>query len=268
MQLTNDALIVNWFFQEPAFLYLFLLVVLFACIEIGRWLGDRRIKRTGDATAGGTAAIDGALFGLLGLPLAFTFSGAASRFDARRDLMVAEANAVGTAKLRLDIAPESAQPALRSAFARYVESRVAVDASFKTPDLYPSRLKESAKIQRELWKLAVAAGRQPDAQPATNTQLLPALNEMIDITSTRALATQMHPPLVLYAMLFVLAASGALLAGHGLSGTPRRNWLHPLLFAVIMAAALYVIVDMEFPRFGFIRVDSFERAVLDLTDAE
>jgi hypothetical protein len=70
--------------------------------------------------------VEGSVFGLLGLLVAFTFSGASSRFDTRRHLIVEETNAIGTAYLRLDVLPSTVQPALRDSFRRYLDSRLAI----------------------------------------------------------------------------------------------------------------------------------------------
>ena len=94
--------------------------------------------------------------------------------------------------------------------------------------------------------------------------LLPALNEMIDITTTRTMAGQIHPPLAIFVMLFGVALGSALLAGYEMAGGQSRNWLHMLGFAAVLAVAVYVILDMEFPRLGFIRVDTFDQALVEL----
>lgn len=75
-------------------------------VEIGRRLGMRRLRRNPESANEGIGAVEGALFGLLGLPMAFTFGGAAVRFDHRRVLITNEANAIGTALKRLDLLPE------------------------------------------------------------------------------------------------------------------------------------------------------------------
>src|SRR5947209_3690284 len=95
-------------------------VGLLVLMEIGRRAGVRR--GNDPAIAGAAAVVDAAIFGLLGLLLAFTVSGAASRFDARRQLVVEESNDIGTAYLRLDLLPAAAQPELRNAFRDYVDS--------------------------------------------------------------------------------------------------------------------------------------------------
>ena len=91
-------------------------------LEVGRRVGGQRLALDPEGARAGTGTVEGAVFALVGLLIAFTFSGAASRFDARRDLIVQETNAIGTAWLRLDLLPASAQPAIRENFRRYVDS--------------------------------------------------------------------------------------------------------------------------------------------------
>jgi hypothetical protein len=76
-------------------------------LETGRRLGVRRLASDPEGARAGTGTVEGAVFALLGLLVAFTFSGAASRFDQRRDLIVEETNDIGTAYLRLDLLPAS-----------------------------------------------------------------------------------------------------------------------------------------------------------------
>jgi hypothetical protein len=232
---------------------------LMLCLEAGRQLGQWATKADEIAQPG---QLDAAVYVLLGLLLAFAFSGAAERFDARRDLVVAEANAIGTASLRVDLLPADAQAPLRDAFRRYVDARVATYAQAEDDAAFQSRLAEAVVVQKEIWQRAVAAGRRPDALPAANMLLLPALNEMIDLSAERTFARLKHPPVAIYALLLVLTAAGAILAGYGAAGKPRHDWLRTISFAVAMTATLYLIVDLEFPRLGFIRVDDFETAVV------
>ncbi len=233
-------------------------------LEAGRRIGNRRLARDPKGARAGTGAVDGAVFALLGLLIAFTFSGAASRFDARRNLVVEETNAIGTAWLRLDLLPPSAQPALRDLFRRYVDSRL--DIYRKLPDVAAAKaeLARSIALQGEIWTRAVAAGQMDGAPPPATMLLLPALNQMIDITTTRTMAVQLHPPAVIFIMLTGMALASALLAGYGMAGGQTRSWLHIIGFAAITAVAVYVILDIEFPRLGLIRVDAFDQALVEL----
>ena len=94
-----------------------LLFGMLALFEVGR-IGKRGLARDSDGVAKGTGPAEAAVFGLLGLLLAFTFSGAASRFEARRHLITEEANAIGTAYLRIDLLPRDTQPEMRQLFRR------------------------------------------------------------------------------------------------------------------------------------------------------
>lgn len=241
-----------------------LLLGMLVLLEIGRSIGNRRLKMDAEGARAGTGTIEGAVFALLGLLIAFTFSGAAARFEDRRALIIEETNDIGTAYLRLDLLPASAQPALRDLFRRYVDSRLEVYR--KLPDLEAAKteLARSVALQGEIWTQAVAAGQLENAPPSATMLLLPALNQMIDITTTRTMAAQMHPPRAIFAMLFGLALAGALLAGYGMAGGKSHNWLHMIGFAVVISLAVYVILDIEFPRLGLIRVNAFDQALVDL----
>jgi hypothetical protein len=233
-------------------------------IEIGRRRGERWLARDPDAASQGVGTVEGAVFGLLGLLLAFTFSGAGTRFDARRQLIVEETNAIGTAYLRLDMLPAAAQPPLRDHFRRYLDSRLAVYRKLPDMSAVKEELAKSNDLQAEIWRQAVTAVRAEGAPPAVPMLLLPALNEMFDITTTRTMTAQMHPPAIVFVMLFGLALLASLLAGYGMAGGQARKWLHMIGFALIMAFSVYVILDLEFPRLGLIRVDAFDQALVDL----
>jgi hypothetical protein len=236
---------------------------MFVCLEFGLRIGRRRMAEDPEGAQRGLGAVDGAIFGLLGLMIAFTFSGAASRFDARRHLYREEANEIGTAWLRLDLLPAAPQAELRDLFRQYLDSRI--EAYTLLPDIAAFRagLARSAKLQNEIWSKAVVAVRETGS-PATQQLILTALNDMIDITTTRTEAMKLHPPMVIFVMLGVLALVASLLAGYGLAGSKGRSWIHILGFIVVMTMTVYVIMDMEFPRFGFINVKSADQVLIDL----
>ena len=102
---------------------------------------------------------------------------------------------------------------------------------------------------------------------AATMLLLPALNAMINITTTRTLATSMHPPTNIFGMLFGLALASSLLAGHAMAGSKSHTWLHMLGFTAVIALAVYVILDLEFPRLGLIRFGAFDQALVGLRES-
>ena len=240
-----------------------LFIGLLICMELGRRLGLASLKQDPDAAQKGIGAIEGAVFAILGLLIAFTFSGAATRFEDRRHLIGQEANAIGTAYLRIAILPEETQQELRELFRSYVDMRVATYRNMENKTETSARLTKQAVIQNEIWTRSVSACRHPNVPAAAAMLMLPALNEMIDITTTRVVATQNHPPTIIFIMLGVLSLFSALLAGYGMS-CRGRSWLHVITYAAIISITLFVIMDLEYPRRGLIRVDSADRVLIEL----
>ena len=232
-------------------------------LRLGRILGERAIARFG--SIGSTiGSLEAAVFALLGLMIAFTFSGALTRFDARRVQVVQEANAIGTAWLRIDVLPAAAQPKLRETFKAYVDARIATYR--KLPDM-KAALDEAARsesLQGEIWTQAVAAVQLPKARPEAGWLIMPALNEMFDISTTRFAATEMHPPIIIYVMLVALALVAALLAGYQSAGEKGYAWIHKIAFATIVSATVYVILEIEYPRFGVVRLDAIDHLLVDV----
>ena len=234
-------------------------------LELGRRLGQRRQGRDEEGARAGLGAVEGAVFALMGLLVAFTFSGAATRFDSRRQLIVDEANSIGTAWLRLDLLPLATQPELRGLFRGYLDTRLAVYQ--KLPDLQAARaeLARANALQGEIWTRAVTASQSAPAPMVA--QVFPALNEMFDIATTRTMAAQIHPPEIIFIMLGVLALVCSLLAGYAMAGGKSRSWIHVIGFALILAGTVYVILDLEFPRFGLIRIDATDKVLLELRES-
>jgi hypothetical protein len=232
-------------------------------LGVGRRLGARRFAKDPEAAKSGGGAIEGAVFGLMALLIAFTFYGAAARFDVRRALVVEEANDIGTAWLRLDLIPVTAQPPLREKFRQYVDARIAVYR--KLPDVASAKIElaRATALQNEIWKDAVAGCRDASSPQAT-TLMLSALNEMIDITVIRTAAAQTHPPVVIYVMLGLLVLAGSLLAGYDLGAGIARHSFHASAFALITILAVYVILDFEFPRLGLIHLGAYDQVLVDL----
>jgi hypothetical protein len=244
-----------------------LFVGMVICLEIGRRLGTRKLARDPQGGMSGLGVVEGAVFALYGLLVAFTFSGAASRFDMKRQLIAEEANAIGTAYLRVDLLPTDSQAAMRKRFREYLDSRLEVYRSFPQIEAVKAELSKSARIQTDIWAQAVASTRLPAAHPDAAKLLLPALNTMIDVTTTRTMATRTHPPRIIFALLFVLALVCSLLAGFGTAASKQRSWLHVTAFAAITVISVYVTLDIEYPRVGFVRLDAYDSVLIELRES-
>ncbi len=242
-----------------------MLVGMLVFLEIGRWLGGREPAVDHKGGEAGIVGMEGAVFALFGLLIAFTFSGASERFDHRRDLVVEEANAIGTAYLRLDLLPAESQPALRALFRQYLESRLALYNYHEVADLHRAQaeLDRATAFQDTIWKRAVEAARIT-GNPQVVILVATGLNAMFDISTTRVAAMRKHTPLAIFGMLFVLAFASALLAGRSMGESQRRRWLHMLVFACAIAVSVFVILNLEYPRLGFIRMKAADEALVEV----
>ena len=236
-----------------------LILAMIGLMQIG-WQIAKKFKDESKKPAN-VGAIQGSMFALLGLLIAFTFSNGISRFDDRRELIVEEANDIGTAFLRIDLLPQEAQPEMRNLFRSYLDSRLA--AYRLIPDLKAVKLEldRGNQLQQQIWSHAVSHCKD---QPTPCTMLLlPALNSMIDITTTRTMKSQFHPPMIIFILLIVFSLVAALLAGYDMA-EGSRSWIHIIGFSLAMAMTIYVILDVEYPRVGFIRVDQTDQVLIDL----
>jgi hypothetical protein len=230
--------------------------------EAGRRL---RVRHLQEARGEPMGTLEGAVFGLMGLMIAFTFSGAADRLERRRHLIVEEANDIGTAYLRIELLPEASRGPLKDEFRRYLDTRLQTYREATDVARVTQLLQQTDQQQHRIWSMALE-GVSAASIPTVAAQILPALNSMFDIVTSRTAATRMHPPAAVWMMLGGLTVVCSLLAGYG-SGSAPRNWLHILTFTTILSLTLYVIIDMEFPRVGFIRVDAMDQVLQDVRDS-
>jgi len=198
---------------------------------------------------------------LFGLLLAFTFSGAVARYDAHRELVIEERNDIETAYLRLDLLAPQNQPPLRQLFRDYVDSRLHLyDRS--AGEVSPA----TEQLKREIWQKSVASVAAPGANPDAAKLLLPALNAMFDITATRQNAFNMHPPAVIFLLLFILSGGSAFLAGYGMTAV-KRSWLYTIAFAITVTLTVYATLEIEYPSQGLIRLTNTDEVLIQVRDS-
>ena len=239
--------------------------VTFITMEVGRRLGLKHMAKDPEGVRVGTSAVEGAVFALFGLLIAFTFTSAASRYETRRDLMVQHTNAIGTAWLRLDLLPAEVQPALRKDLRLYVDGIIKVHQQAGDMKAVTQMMAYLGKLQDEIWKLAETAASR-DGRPQVATLVLPALNEMFDLTASRDAAARFHVSLMIFWFLIFLSLIASLLVGYAMASAKLRNWLHMILFALLISLTLYVIFDFEYPRHGLIQMGNADHLYIELRE--
>lgn len=237
--------------------YLGTIALFLLAVEGGYRVGRRYRRPQGVEDSTEIGATQAGLLGLLGLLLAFTFSMASSRFEQRRQLILEEANAIGTAYLRADFLPEPQRSEVRSLFRAYVALRLDGLGGKGVQEA----VARSEELHGRLWSAAVrAAERTPTVTAGLFVQ---ALNDVIDVHSKRlemGLRNRLPPTIMftVYAVaLLALAVTGI---GGGLRET--RSRIATVVLVMAVATVVLLIVDLDRPREGLLQVN--DQILLDL----
>jgi len=229
--------------------------------DAGHWLSRRRARLFSEPPDS-MGAVTGAIFALLGLLIAFTFSGAFSRFDDRRSIIVEEYNDISTAYDRLALLPQASQPEIRQLFSEYVNSRAGLFDILVDESAARAELLHSSQLQEQIWDRVVEVTQHEDYQPV-RVLVLPALNQMFDISNVRTMAIQTHPPPMVLTVLFMVALGCAALVGYGANTQQPLSRVHSVGFALVVSFTLYVILDVEYARFGLVTLHEVNQQLID-----
>lgn len=247
-----------------ALVALSLLAGLLLSVEGGYQFARKAIRadwRTADSGSGAQAgAILGATLGLLGLLLGFSFAGAAGRYIERQDLITAEANAISTAYLRADLLAEPYADDLRTALREYVADRVRVSATLHI-HLDPQILQRVAVFHDRIWR---AASDGVQGNPSLATPVLNPVNDVLDLHASRLAAGRKHLPALVLGLLGLCAVLAMGCIGYGCGLVGRRNLPMTVPLAILIGAALWTTIDLDYARIGLIRVSDQALADLDL----
>jgi hypothetical protein len=233
----------------PAIFALFAIVAL-ALYEIGFRIGRWWQARTPGEQEGPTGVLVGSILGLLAFLLAITMGMASDRFDTRRNLVLTEANAIGTTYLRAGYLSEPASTEVRTLIREYVPLRIAPSdvATFQ------ANLARSSELLDEMWAIAEDVARSPEANDVT-ALFIESLNETIDLNTTRVIAGVYAR--VPETILWLLVGGSVLtlgMVGYSAGTTGQRSVLTALVLVLAFGAVNTLVIDIDRPRDGFIQV--------------
>jgi hypothetical protein len=235
--------------------------LMLAATEVGFRLGCKSEAGTPAETWSPIATVEAALLGVLALLLGFTMSMAVSRFETRRQLVIDEANAIGTSLLRAKLLPAPEGPEIANLLREYINVRAQYGTSGNDLARLDALHTQTELLQTELWIRATAYA-QKDPNPVRVGLLLQSLNEAIDLQAARWTALQNRVP---QNVIFANAASAllaAMLVGYSFGVTGRRNIFSTCVLALAITLVLGVIIDLDRPRSGFIGAS--QQPMLDL----
>ncbi len=223
--------------------------------EVGFRIGRFVQSSTASEVKSLTGSIQASILGLLALLLGFTFSMSMQRYDNRSMALIDEANAIGTAVLRVQLLPEKYRDEADRLFQEYVGLRLDIGQIDLTKteerDKYNKKI---ANVQDKLWSLAISA-TEIDPRPVTTGAFLKSLNDVIDSQGKRNALLRMQVPEVVLLLLFVVFISSGGILGYsaGLSGT--RMIAPIVLVSILITLIVFIIIDLDRPKRGLIQVD-------------
>jgi hypothetical protein len=227
-----------------------IVAVLLLAVEVGYWIGKRRMRSLPAGQRIETGSVQGAMLGLLGLLLGFSFAGASSRFIERQDLIVREANAIGTAYRRAELLGEPQAGELKSALLAYLSQRVEISRTMSS-SLSAKDARAVAEDQDRIW---AAAREGVELKPAATVVVISSVNDVLDLHDYRMAAGRKHLPFLVLGLLAVCSVLTLAVMGYASALTRERNTLMVSAIAVLVAALLWTTVDLDWSRIGVIRV--------------
>jgi hypothetical protein len=232
---------------RPVTVFLFTLAALLAAAWLGAWL--RRRAGLDEKQRDDFSLILASTLTLLGLLIGFSFSMAANRYDQRKNLEEAEANAIGTEYLRADLLPATDGEKVRDALKRYLDLRIR--NYLASPEGVSVIDAETARVQTELWAAVTGpAKRQPDMIVALAVS---GMNDVINAQGYTQAAWWNHVPLSAVLLMGGIALMCNVLIGYGARAVPLHSRLL-LILPVFVALAFALILDIDTPRLGLIKV--------------
>jgi uncharacterized membrane protein len=244
-----------------------LFVLILAAEEAGYRIGRHHQRKSDKDVKAQTNTLQASTLGLLALILGFAFSMALQTYTSRSEAVINEANAIGTALMRTHLLPPPYDSLTHMLLQQYLDLRLAVsNTDYVMVTEQEALADETEALQRTIWEHAVKAARI-DPNPVTTGFFVTSLNDMIDAQSERNALLAMHvPEIILYLMFIVFIMSGALI-GYGSGLGQRRTTLPAALLSFMICLVVFIIIDLDRPRRGIIKVDqqSMERLKSDKT---
>jgi hypothetical protein len=220
--------------------------------QLGYWFG-RRARVPKDTVEKSHAAVwQSALLALAGLLIGFTFSMAQSRYDARKEIVLDEANHIGTTYLRTYLLDDAAGGPLRVLLRRYVDARLEFAESGANRTRTLELMRETSVLADEIWGKVAAAGRAD--RSAVTALLVNSTNEMIDAGEKHVAAIANPLPITVFFVLFLATAVAMGSTGFVCALEARRSVLGMIIMPLLLATVVALIFDLAHPRVGIVKV--------------
>ncbi len=242
-----------------------LIAILSGGIALGRYYGKRKLANHPDHKLAVDRIAESAVFGLLALLIAFSFSGAYERLERRKMHVLNEANVFNTAYDYTDLVSKKHQPIMRKYIKLYLDLHLSAYKNIPYLDKVQQDLDAAEEIEHKLWQASVAAC-EDNSNKSLFILVIPAIDEMFRVSESGINLARIHPPGIIFMLLIGLSTAGAFLIGYNSAKSKKNIPVHIACYVLFMAFTIYIVVNIEFPRAGFIRLNYFDRILLDVRD--
>lgn len=226
--------------------------LMLAVTELGFRLGDKSEASMSENIKCQVSSVEAALLGVLALLLGFTISMAVSRFEIRKQLVLEEADAIGTSSLRVQLLPATTGSEIANLLRRYVNVRVQYGTAGNDFQRLEDLNTQTRHLQTELWSRATTYAQQ-DPNTVRAGLLLQSLNQAFDLETARWAAFQNHLPESVIYVNGMVGLLAAMLVGYSFGVNGRRDIFSMCVLAFAISMVFAVIIDLDRPRSGFIR---------------
>ncbi|WP_162058850.1 hypothetical protein [Undibacterium sp. KW1] len=240
--------------QSTALIVFLLLACMLIATELAYRNGLRKQMVANDAAKSQINTLQASMLGLLALLLSFAFSLALQRFDERNQSVVNEANAIGTTYLRTQLLPLSVREHTQTMLKQYIDLRVEEgQVSLADVEKRDVLIKKTSQISDQLWALAMKSV-ELDKSAVTTGMFVQSLNDTIDAFGKRDAGLQRHVPETVVLLLLITIIMTAATIGYASGLTGQRAVFATLALQILISMAVFLTIDLDRPRRGFIQV--------------
>jgi hypothetical protein len=240
------------FQSNPWLLPIVMLIVLSLTIELPyRYV--RPILGAVERNVDAFTSVQAGLLTLASFVLGLSFAQASARYDTRRELVVKEANAIGTTWLRADQLEAAQSRAFRKVLTDYTAARLKAYQTPRDPELYKRTIAQSDRDQSSMWQLASSALHERSTDLGLSL-LMESLNDTIDVSAEQLQALTSHVPTAVVVLTLVLVTLGALSLGLRFALDKSRPAALSAVYVVACVVVINMMVDYDRPQTGFVTI--------------
>ncbi len=244
-----------------ASIFVALLALLYLCTLFGRQIALKQ-SVTSSKSSGVTRIAEGTVFALLGLLIAFTFSSANDRFEQRKNYIIDDANSIKRVYSLIDFLKPQYQETIRQLLRNYLDDKIVLYHTYSSFNPAPKETQRLLLSEKKLWDASVIASQETN-NTASTLLFMDAMDNMLELNNKRLAFVKIHPPVAVFSLLIFLAMLSCFLIGYSLS---EKKISHPIFvysYVLVIAFTVYLIIELEVPRVGVIRLDRFDYLLVE-----